>query len=253
MFNNINDRDQPTFNFGGIYRGEVVDNQDPQQAGRVKIEVFGVFDNMPTSVLPWAVLCDNLMGGTADVGGVFVPDVGSHVFVMFESSDHRYPICLGGAPAIQNGIPDLPEESRNGSTVYPECHTFKTKSGIYIELDDTENATRIKTYHPANYYSETDNDGNFLMSSPTTITHTSGGNILIESDAEITIDSANGTTVVSDNSINIESSTETTVKAGSSITVESSSDTTIKASGALNLESDVSIGLTAPSISMTEK
>ena len=39
---------------GGFYRGVVVDNADSSKYGRVKVNVFGVFDGIATEHIPWA-------------------------------------------------------------------------------------------------------------------------------------------------------------------------------------------------------
>lgn len=48
--------EKPKFTFNGIYRGLVEDNDDPLDAGRVKVRIFGIHDTEKTPIdkLPWA-------------------------------------------------------------------------------------------------------------------------------------------------------------------------------------------------------
>lgn len=126
----------------GNRRGEVIDNVDPLGAGRVKIRVFGVYDDLPDDAIPWALYSDPFMGGNSDVGGRFIPDMGNHMWVFFEEGDPEQPVYFAGAPARSDG----PMEAVT-SGEYPHNKVFKTKSGHTIEFDDTEGNTRIRIAH----------------------------------------------------------------------------------------------------------
>lgn len=126
----------------GNRRGEVINIDDPAKAGRVKINVFGVYDDLPEDAIPWALYSDPFMGGNDDVGGFIVPDLGNHVWVFFEEGDPEQPVYFAGAPAR----PDGPLEATTRGT-YPYNKVLKTKSGHTIELDDTEDDTRIRIAH----------------------------------------------------------------------------------------------------------
>lgn len=128
--------------FHGMYRGEVIDDLDPFEAGRVKIYVFGVYDDIGEENLPWAIYSDPWMGGQEDLGGMFVPDVGSHVWVFFEQGRPELPVYFAGAPAR----PDGPREAREVGQ-YPRNKVFKTMSGHVLEFDDSPGETRIRIAH----------------------------------------------------------------------------------------------------------
>ena len=112
------------------------------------------------------------------------------MFVFFENGDHRFPVYFAGAPAIQDGVPDIPTLSREDdgtveaidsaaskgvptavggswdepdsayAAVYPNNKVYRSAEGIIIEIDDTEDNVRIHVYHPSGTRIETDNDGN---------------------------------------------------------------------------------------------
>jgi uncharacterized protein involved in type VI secretion and phage assembly len=68
----------------GVYRGVVSSSSDPQNAGRVQVQVPSVG---VTST--WALVC-------TQPGGVSTPySVGSNVIVAFENGDSNRPVVLG--------------------------------------------------------------------------------------------------------------------------------------------------------------
>ena len=141
--------------FDGIYRGVVVNNQDPEDAGRIRVRVFGVFDDVKDDHLPWAEYADLFMQGNKTFGGFWVPDLHSKVWVFFERGDHTMPVYFAGAPAWR----DMPEE-RDLSTYpsepfnfaekspkIPHNRVFRTRAGHVLEFDDTYDKERIRICH----------------------------------------------------------------------------------------------------------
>jgi hypothetical protein len=84
----------------GKYRGTVIENIDPQQIGRVLVEVPDVLGLTPSS---WALPCVPAAGIQS---GVFVvPPIGSQVWVEFEQGDPDYPIWTGGFWGLAADVP----------------------------------------------------------------------------------------------------------------------------------------------------
>lgn len=46
---------------------------------------------------------------------------------------------------------------------YPDNKVFATRSGITVEIDDTEESERIHVYHPSNTYVEINKEGNIVL------------------------------------------------------------------------------------------
>ncbi|WGH49886.1 hypothetical protein [Alishewanella phage vB_AspM_Slickus01] len=116
----------------GNYRAKVIDNSgDEYKAGRIKIRVYGIHDNVKVSALPWAQYADTQM-----IGSLMVPDVGTDVWVFFEMGDIDQPVYFAAAP----NKPDVP---RSASTNYPHNRVVQTKSGITIEANDAESTYTI--------------------------------------------------------------------------------------------------------------
>lgn len=158
----------------GNKRGVVLDNEDPLDAGRVKIRVFGVYDDLPEDAIPWSLYSDPFMGGNSDVGGMFVPDLGSHVWVFFEEGEQDQPVYFAGAPARSDGPMEVRTQGK-----YPNNKVFKTKSGHTIEFDDTEGATRIRIAHKSESQKIWADNGD--------VEETIKGNLLIIVDQDATI------------------------------------------------------------------
>lgn len=253
--------------FHGFYRAIVVDNDDPTKSGRVKVRVLPMFYGATDDALPWAILADTSMGGYANVGGSNIPLVGAHVWVFFEAGDHRYPVVFAGAPAIEDGIPDLPsgedlvsninskaKKGVSGATStwnepdsayaaeYPQNKVFRTKNGLVIEMDDTGGNVRLHFYHPSGSREEINNDG-------ARVEHTEGNRfsiivgedkVYVSGDQTVTVDGdadikvgGNSTAIVDGNVV---------VSAGGSAAVTVGGTTTVTSSGPVTI--------TAPTISL---
>lgn len=154
--------------FYGNYRGIVVDNNDELKNGRCKINVFGVYDELRESDLPWATFADPFMGGLQGYGSSLIPEVDTHVWVFFEGGDVRFPVYFAGAPAM-NGEdnPDLPEES---ATDYPDNKVIRLKSGFTVEMNQKEGNETLRIFHPAGWEMIVSPDGSQVTDIPVTLT-----------------------------------------------------------------------------------
>lgn len=74
----------------GKYRGTVVNNVDPQQRGRLQVQVPAIYGS---NALGWALPCVPFAGRNA--GFYAMPDIGALVWVEFEAGDIDYPIWSG--------------------------------------------------------------------------------------------------------------------------------------------------------------
>jgi uncharacterized protein involved in type VI secretion and phage assembly len=103
-----------TDKFYGKYRGTVLSNSDPDQRGRLQVEVPDVLGEFPSS---WAEPCVPLAGPTGLAMGVYlVPSVGAPVWVEFEHGDPDYPIWSGCRWGAQS---DLPSDATSGNPADP--------------------------------------------------------------------------------------------------------------------------------------
>jgi len=84
----------------GKYRGLVIENLDPEQIGRVLVQVPDVLGEIPSS---WAMPCVPAAG--IQSGCFIVPPIGSQVWVEFEQGDPDYPIWTGGFWGTVGDVP----------------------------------------------------------------------------------------------------------------------------------------------------
>lgn len=90
--------------------GEVVNNEDPLLEQRIKIRVFGKFDELLEEDIPWAHPKQNDNAGSSTGGGRYnVPKVGNIVSVTFDNGNIYHPEYS----FQQNMSEELKEEVRN--------------------------------------------------------------------------------------------------------------------------------------------
>lgn len=111
--------------FFGKYRGQVVNNIDPNRLGRVQVRVPAVLGD---GRLSWALPCAPYAG--SGVGFFAVPPIGANVWVEFEAGNPDAPIWSGcfwgdGEAPVSNPVPFE--------------KVFKTDS-LTLKLDDTPGA-----------------------------------------------------------------------------------------------------------------
>lgn len=73
----------------GKHRGEVLNNLDPYEMGRLLVDV----PQVPATKVNWAMPCVPYAGD--GVGWFAMPDIGAEVWVEFERGDPSYPIWTG--------------------------------------------------------------------------------------------------------------------------------------------------------------
>lgn len=101
-------------------------DQDPQAAGRVKVSLPGLDSTIESQ---WARLA--VLGGGADRGMVFLPEVGDEVLVGFEGGDVRRPVVLGGLFGTKDKIPA--SLVADGAVAH---RTLTSRLGHVVELAD---------------------------------------------------------------------------------------------------------------------
>jgi uncharacterized protein involved in type VI secretion and phage assembly len=117
----------------GKYRGIVVDNNDPEKLGRLKVKVPSVLGN--DVVTGWAMPCLPY-GGAKNQGFFFIPEDRSGVWVEFEAGDLEFPIWVGtywAKPGGENEVPKPADTQRP-----PTRKIIRTLKGNSIEMEDKD-------------------------------------------------------------------------------------------------------------------
>jgi uncharacterized protein involved in type VI secretion and phage assembly len=115
--------------FFGKYRGQVENNIDPQQMGRIQVSVSAVLGE---GTLSWAMPCVPYAG--SGVGFFAIPPNGANIWVEFEGGDPDYPVWSGCFWGLGE-VPALP--------AIAEMKVLKTDMGT-ITLNDLPGLGGIK-------------------------------------------------------------------------------------------------------------
>jgi uncharacterized protein involved in type VI secretion and phage assembly len=121
----------------GKYTAFVNDNSDPENRGRLRLQVPSVLGSV---ISGWALPCTPF-GGVAGQGIFFVPDVGAGVWVEFEGGDPDYPIWVGTFWSKPGGTTEVPKPADSQSP--PTSKIIATKNHT-IELADADGSEAIK-------------------------------------------------------------------------------------------------------------
>ncbi len=187
----------------GVVVGIITNNQDPDELGRVKINLPWLSEDYESD---WIRICSFMAGG--DRGGWFLPEVDDEVLVAFEHGDVRLPYVIG---SLWNGQDTPPETNSDGEN---NLRLIKTRSGHVIKFDDTNGSEKIEVI---------DKTGNNSI-----IIDSSENKITIQSDGDLELVAQQGKIKFDAESIELKSSAETKIEAGSDANVEASATMTIK-------------------------
>jgi uncharacterized protein involved in type VI secretion and phage assembly len=176
--------------FFGKYRALVVDNDDPERLGRLKVSVPSLLGDQV--VTGWAVPCVPYGGGT-DRGMLFVPEVGDGVWVEFEEGDLEFPIWVGTFWSKPGGEPETPRPNDQDGAEASETQTpptrkiIKTFAGHTIQFEDASGGVRILV-------ADGQNENRIAFASDG-LTITSKGDVVTLADDGITIEDSHGNTI----------------------------------------------------------
>lgn len=169
----------------GKYRAFVVDNDDPEQRGRLKLRVPSVFGRQDTY---WALPCLPF-GGLADQGFFFVPEIDAQVWVEFEEGNKDRPIWTG---VFWQPTEAAPAEA---TEAYPNSRVLKTPAGHTLRFDDADGEERIRLTHPEGAEMDIDPNGSVAL------TDAGGAHLTLDAKGNsLTLEDANGNSLVMDSS-----------------------------------------------------
>lgn len=129
-----NDREATTTKpLYGVYPAVVKDIRDPQNLGRVRIEVPAI---VGAGTANWARLA-TLMAGKKR-GSWFVPDVNDEVLVAFENGDPGRPYVLG---ALWSGSQPPPQAM--DAAAKNDRKVLRSRNGVSVTLDDQDGVEQM--------------------------------------------------------------------------------------------------------------
>jgi len=131
--------------FYGKYSGQVTDNQDQDNLGKVKVKVPSVYG---PDLEVWARPC-------LPYAHFMIPAVQVRVWVEFEGGDPQFPIWVGVFYASGEVPP--------GADVSPpEVRMLKTAAGHRVEYGDKDGEEYVRVKHKNNTDDSSSNDGTLI-------------------------------------------------------------------------------------------
>lgn len=205
--------------YSGMYRGTVLDNEDPDGRGRCKVYVYGVYDEKfkdeKGRKLPWAEPSQPLFCGGNGKNGTFqCPDLGATVWVFFDSCDISRPIMFG--QTTDSASLEVDKTYQQGKTLFDTDSVTMYWEGMYIEM---YKPTHTVTVSSTNISAFASND----------LSGHAGHDVYIDADHDINVYAMHDINVKADNNINVEAGVDINVKAGRNISEEAGTSTTRKA------------------------
>lgn len=180
------------------YLGEVVDVNDPEFEGKIKVKIWGKTDELDIEVLPWAIPSTlNISSSNSGSSFLSVPKLGSIVEVFFDNGDfysQKWSHCLKISNEVKTRF-NTQELYANAQVLYFDVennyyvyyiNTSNADSGFFLRVGADSNSSsqiRIKEDNSIliqssnNSKIEIDSDGNILLK------HNSGKVIHIKSNS----------------------------------------------------------------------
>ena len=170
----------------GKFRGFVVDNQDPEKLGRLKVKVPSVLGETETG---WALPCFPF-GGLAGHGLFLVPEVDAQLWIEFEEGELSRPIWTG---TFFQKSADVPAEATEGDGT--KTRLLKTPGGHVLRFDDETDKEKFQLLHPGGTEIAIDEKGIL------TLTDQGGSKVTLDPDAgKLIVEDSNGNTLTMDSS-----------------------------------------------------
>ena len=205
----------------GVVVALVTDNNDPNNAARVKLKFPWLDDNYESD---WARITQ--LGAGPDSGAHFIPEVNDEVLVAFEFGDIRRPFVVGSLhngqdkPKLGNGLFDNGKVKRRG---------FISRKGHQFLFFDDASKTGIAFIS---------SDGKLKISLNETnseIHISSQGKVHVESQQDMTLESQANLNLKASQGIKLEAGSALDLKGGSGATLDGGPQLEVKASGQLKV------------------
>lgn len=196
---------------GDRWTGKVIDNDDPLKLGRVKILIFGYYDDLAESALPWAVPDMGYFGGTN--GNFIIPEVGTILRGYFDQKDIQKPI-FDSVAYTQLTVQDV------------------TKNPLMFKMEDYPNKMVLLETDQGEYLTLNKKSGETIFH------HRTGLTINIGSDGSLTIHTGEGFSGPGNLSINTTGNA--TINVGGDAKIEAKMNVDINSVGG-----DVNLGRNA--------
>lgn len=222
---------------GGVVTGVVTSNNDPERLGRVQVK-YPWLPKMNNSELSscWARLA--FVGGGANRGIVFLPEVNDEVLLAFENGDMSSPFVIGvlynGKDKPPKGIGELIDAgtkkvnervivSRSGHKIVFDDSSGKEKITIQdktgknkIEIDSTKNEFKIIS------------EGKLDLQSKGDLTLTTDGKLTLKSKQDFAASTDAGMSLKATKAVDINATQSVSIKGNQSVEVSGNQKVDLK-------------------------
>lgn len=241
MLVQIEDLARPSQNTRQRYVGIVVDNQDPDKLGRIKVKVPNMIETASDDRLPWVYpYRPASTGGSPSSGSHAVPEKFSQVYVTFPTGDpysafyESAPLNKGTVqlPSQSNSVPEAPKNELPSSEVDPKKSDstsivtipFETLRGdpIWVRVDRNQGKVEFYMGEPKLYF-HFDRGGNVQLKTPGNLDFDIGGKMSLKVGKEIT--------VKGETQFTIDVGKDATIKTAKKLMLDVGSDMSMKVSG----------------------
>ena len=240
------DADHALNRMPGVVTGIVTSNSDPEKLGRVQVK-YPWMPKASSSELSsgWARL--TFVGGGADRGIVFLPEVNDEVLLAFENGDMSSPYVLG---VLYNGKDKLPKgtaELIDSGTKKVNERVIVSRSGHKIILDDTSGKEKItiqdKTEKNKIEIDSTKNEfkiiseGKLDLQSKGDLTLTTDGKMTFKAKQDLSASTDAGMSLKATKNVDVNATQNITLKGTQSVSVSGNQKVEMKAAtSALTLQ-----------------
>jgi hypothetical protein len=174
----------PTAPLYGLYIGQVVDRDDPERLGRVRVRIRGIVE--PATA--WAFPLGTVGGGSDRRGFFAVPEKDAEVGILFHQGDVDQPYYLCGHWGRTSGGIEVPEAARGlSASDTPKVRVFETGRFV-LAFDDRVGGEALRIQDKAPGGCEIEIDGTSMG-----ITIKATAALFLQADGLVNIQ---GTTVV---------------------------------------------------------
>ena len=122
-------------------RAKVMDNEDPNGLGRVRVQFDWQAQQDSEMWTPWLRMAQPYAGGGK--GFSFIPEIGEEVMIDFEGGNAERPYVKG---TLYNGVDDVDGAWVASNNSHNQVKAIRTRNGHTIEIHDEGNDGYIRIY-----------------------------------------------------------------------------------------------------------
>ncbi len=215
--------------FQSMIIGKVIDNEDPMQQGRVKIEIPSFTEGIDPDIIPWTHQLFPV--GTGTLGGIpsfKVPAVDTQVCVIFPEKDIYTAFYMGELIYADHKLEELTDD-------YPETYGFIDK--IFNKYWINMKKKTMDFHHHTGTHLHIDDEGTMTLDGVKDL------NINIEKDTNIIIKGDRDELINGDSTLKVDGNWNITI--GGDCKLDVSGNTDVKSGGNVTLKSGGTMDLTA--------